>query len=181
MKTRNCFCIASSFLFLSFFGPQLAGLSWLGFWYWVYQPPWAIYQPPVGHLPTLVGRKTEKLDFWCSIWQFRPLWRDRMERKHIADRNRPRASNILSYRIVVFIKIDDFRHSWIFHGGHGAPWGPHVDPMGSPWGPMGPMGTHGFPWSCRDQKFLRNGKPLNPKGVKQIVRSSSRWFRNKTM
>ena len=35
-----------------------------------------------------------------------------MERKHIADRNAPRASNMLSYRIVGFIKIHDFRHSW---------------------------------------------------------------------
>ena len=29
-----------------------------------------------------------------------------MERKHIADRTGPRASNILSYRIVGFIKIE---------------------------------------------------------------------------
>ena len=39
-----------------------------------------------------------------------------MERKNIADRFGPRLSNFLSYRIVVFIKIHDFRHSWIFHG-----------------------------------------------------------------
>ena len=39
-----------------------------------------------------------------------------MERKHIADRTGPRASIILSYRIVGFIKIHDFRLSWIFHG-----------------------------------------------------------------
>ena len=79
-----------------------------------------------------------------------------MERKHIADRTGPRASTILSYGILGFIKIHDFRHSWIFHGSHGAPWGPHGDPMalhGGPWGPMGthgdpwgPMGTHGDPW-----------------------------------
>ena len=43
-----------------------------------------------------------------------------MERKHIADRNRPRASNILSYRIVeslrfmIFGKSIDFQ--LIFHG-----------------------------------------------------------------
>ena len=69
-----------------------------------------------------------------------------MELKHIADRTGPRASTILSYRILGFITIHDLRHSWIFHGGHG-------DPMGTPWGPMGshgnpwgPMGTHGNPW-----------------------------------
>ena len=62
-----------------------------------------------------------------------------------------------------FIKIHDFRHSWIFHGGHGGPigtpWGRHGEPMGShgtygdPWetmgphgDPWGPIGTHGDPW-----------------------------------
>ena len=55
-----------------------------------------------------------------------------MERKNIAHRFGPRVSNFLSYRIVVFIKIHDFRHSWIFHGSHGDPMGPH--------------GTHGNPW-----------------------------------
>ena len=62
-----------------------------------------------------------------------------MERKDIAHRTGPHASTILSNRIVVFIKIDDFRHSWIFHGSHGDPMGPH----GTPWEPMG---THGNPW-----------------------------------
>ena len=59
--------------------------------------------------------KTEKLDFlpkniFCSIWRFRAFWRDRMERTNIAHRFGPRVSNFLSYRIVVFIKIDDFRN-----------------------------------------------------------------------
>ena len=69
--------------------------------------------------------------------------------------DRPRASNILSHRIVGFIKIHDFRHSWI-HGDpknwtHGDPWGPHetpwdrpMGPHGDPWEPMGIHGTHGF-------------------------------------
>ena len=70
-----------------------------------------------------------------------------MKRKHIADRFEPRLSNFLSYGVVVFFKINDFRNSWIFHGSHGdpmrTPWGPHGDPMGTPWEPMG---THGDPW-----------------------------------
>ena len=79
-----------------------------------------------------------------------------MDRNNIADRFGPRVSNFLSYGIVVFIKIHDFRHSWIFHGSHGEPMdsmGTPWEPMGTPWGPMGthgnpwiPMGTHGNPW-----------------------------------
>ena len=92
-----------------------------------------------------------------------------MERKHIADRNRPRASNILSYRIVGFIKIHDFRHSRIFHGDPwvpmGTPWGPH----GFPWVPMGPMGTHGFPWIFHEL----SGRPQADKKCPDCVCS---WF-----
>jgi len=44
------------------------------------------------------------------MWRFRPFWRDRMNRKNIADRFGPRLSNFLSCGIVVFIKIDDFPH-----------------------------------------------------------------------
>ena len=62
-----------------------------------------------------------------------------MERKNIAHRSGPRHSNFLTYRIVVFIKIHDFRHSWIFHGSHGDPMGPHGT-HGTPWEPMD------FPW-----------------------------------
>ena len=70
-----------------------------------------------------------------------------MNRNNVADRFGLRVSNFLSYGIVVFIKIDDFRNSWIFHGSHGDPMGPHGDPMGTPWGPHGdPMGPHGTPW-----------------------------------
>ena len=50
-----------------------------------------------------------------SIWRFRPFWRDRMERKHILHRNRPRASNILSHRIMESLKFMIFG-KWIFHG-----------------------------------------------------------------
>ncbi len=45
-----------------------------------------------------------------------------MERKHIADRTGPRASTILSYRIVGFIKIHDFRHSWKVPSSPNDPW-----------------------------------------------------------
>ena len=92
-----------------------------------------------------------------SIWRFRGFWRDRMNRNNnIADRFGPRVSNFPSYGIAVFIKIDDFRSSWIFHGSHGGPHGTPWDPMrphGTPWDPMGthvnpwePMGPHGTPW-----------------------------------
>ena len=81
-----------------------------------------------------------------SIIGFRGFWHDRIDRKHIADRFGPRVSNFPSYGIVVFVKIDDFRNSWIFHGGHGnPPWDP-MGPHGNPWHSMGPMGTHGDPW-----------------------------------
>ena len=57
-----------------------------------------------------------------------------MERKHILHRNRPRASNILSYRIVGFIKIHDFLHSWK------VPSSPN-DPSSSRWAQMGPSSS----------------------------------------
>ena len=89
-----------------------------------------------------------------------------MKRKYIADRFGARISNFLSYRIMVFIKIHDFRHSWSFHGGHrgpmGTPWGPHGvpwdpwEPMGSHGDPWGPMGTHANPWG--------HGNPCEPMG-----------------
>ena len=69
-----------------------------------------------------------------------------MERKHIADRNEPRASTLLSYRIMGFIKIHDFRHSWIFHG---SPWGP----MGTPWpGSLGRAQSPCNPSNSTDEK-----------------------------
>ena len=90
-----------------------------------------------------------------------------MDRNNIADRNGPRLSSFLSYGIVVFIKIDDFRNSWIFHGCHGDPMGPHGTPW-DPWGPMGihgdpwePMGTHGNPW----EPMGTHGNPWEPMGT----------------
>ena len=110
--------------------PLALGENW-----WGNTGPIGANTGPVGDL------WAEKLKNWifgqkkifCSIWRFRGFWRDRMERKNIAHRFGPRVSNFLSYRIVVFIKIDDFRHSWIFHGSPWKPMGTH----GDPWGPHG--------------------------------------------
>jgi len=69
-----------------------------------------------------------------------------MERKHILRRNRPWVSNFLSHRIVGFIKIHDFLHSWK------VPSSPN-DPWFSRWVQMGPSSSK---WSLELQI-----KPIN--------------------
>ena len=75
-----------------------------------------------------LGRKTEKTDFlpkqiFCSIWRFRPFWRDRMERKHILRRNRHRVSNFSVSPNSGIFKIHDFWKIDVIHGSifHGFP------------------------------------------------------------
>ena len=69
-----------------------------------------------------------------AIWAVL-MW---MDRNNIADRFGPQLSNFLSYGIVVFIKIDDFRHSWI--------WDP-METHGNPWGGLGV--SRGMAWTVR--------------------------------
>ena len=110
--------------------PPRRSYMWGGLW-GAGAPPTIPYRTPyLVQRRKQNAKKSEKLknlifgqkQIFCSIWRFSAFWRDRMERKHILHRNGPRASNILSHRIVESLKFMIFGNL-IFHGSifHGFP------------------------------------------------------------